>query len=162
MLKLYFKKMISVLGTVLVWFAVSAIFAKLCGLSQKPGTDYVAYSICLAASGVVTALLVGKIKLSDMQQRREYLTDTQFQKKKFLREIWNILKSKAFISELAAFATLLVPLMVYVCQFPENADMSLSRLILTSVVVITELTAAFALLDLLVSLIVRKLWMKGY
>lgn len=162
MLKLYFKKLISVLGTVLMWFAVSVIVGMVCGLVQKPGINYFAYSMCMVVSGVVTVLVVGKLKFSDMQQKREYLTETQFQKMKFLREILNILKSKAFISELAAFATLLVPLMVYVCQFPENADMSLSRLILTSVVVITELTAAFALLDLVVSLIVRKLWMKGY
>lgn len=162
MLKLYLKKLILVLGVILEWIAISAVIVMVCGFSRQPEINSFTYLMCMIASGVVTAVLVGVVKVKESRRKTEYLTATQLQQVKFWREILDIVKSKPFIAELLAFITWLVPLMVYVCQLPDIAVDTPDVLIKTSIFVIVVFTAAFALVDLVVSFFTRKLWMRGH
>lgn len=162
MVKLYFKKLILLLCTFLMWLAISVTLATVLGLADDVDVNYTAYSICMISSGVITAVLAGVVKARDNLSKIDYLTETELKKRPFGREVAGILKSKPFIAEVLGFATWLVPLMVYVCTFPENATLPLYQKALTSLLVVVVLTIVFALLDLAVTFTVRKIWMRKF
>lgn len=162
MVKLYFKKLMLLLCTFLMWLAISVTLATVFGLANDITINYTAYSICMISSGVITAVLAGVVKAKDSLSKVEYLTETELKKRPFGREIAGILKSKPFIAEILGFATILVPLMVYVCTFPENAALPLYKKILAALLVMAALTVVFVLLDLAVTFTVRKIWMRRF
>ncbi|MBO5746966.1 MAG: hypothetical protein J6S13_07770 [Clostridia bacterium] len=161
-MKLYLKKLLVLLGTFLMWLSITVAVCVVLGLSKEPTVDYTKYSVCVAICGVITAVLTGVVKFGDNTAKLNYVTETQLQRRSFWQELLSILKSKPFIAEVIAFATWLVPLLVYVCLFPENATLPLYKKILTSLFVITEFTLIFALVDLIVTFTVRKIWMKKH
>ncbi len=162
MLKLYFKKLLILLCTFLMWLAITVTLCTIFGLANKPQIDYGAYSLCMIACGVITAVLTGVVKVRDNVAKLEYLTGIQLKRLPFGREVLGILRSKHYIAEILAFLTWLVPLMVYICTFPENAAKPIHTLILTSLFVMAVFVLVFALLDLIVTFTVRKLWMRGH
>ncbi|MBO5913419.1 MAG: hypothetical protein J6Q76_08115 [Clostridia bacterium] len=161
MVKLYFKKLLLIFCLLLMWFAVSAFIATALGLGNDL-INYTAYALCMVASGVISTVAAGVIKARDLMTKVEYVTEALVNRPKFWGEVRRILKSKPFIAEALGFASWLVPLMVYVCCFPENAEKPLYQLILTSLLLITVLTFMFALFDLAVTFIVRKIWMRKF
>ncbi len=162
MLKLYFKKLLILLCTFLMWLAITVTLCTIFGLANQPQIDYGAYSLCMIAGGVITAVLTGVVKARDSVAKLEYLTEIQLQRLPFGREVFGVLRSRYYIAEALAFLTWLVPLMVYVCTFPENAAKPIHTLILTSVFVTLVFTVVFALFDLIVTFTVRKFWMRGH
>ena len=162
MVKLYFKKLILLLCTFLMWLAISVTLATVFGLANDIGINYAAYTLCMVAGVFITAVLVGIIKAKDSPSKIDYLTECELKHIGFFKEVSSILKSRPFIAEALGFASWLVPLMVYVCCFPENAEKPLYQLILTSLLLITVLTFMFALFDLTVTFIVRKIWMRKF
>ncbi len=161
-MKLYLKKLIVILGAFLMWLGITVAVCVVLGLADKPTVDYTKYSICMAVCGVVTAVLTGVVKFSDNTAKLDYIAETQLQKRTFWQEISSILKSKPFTAEILAFATWLVPLLVYICIFPENAVLPLYQKVITSLFVIMVFTLIFALIDVIVTFTVRKIWMKKY
>lgn len=161
MVKLYFKKLLLIFCLLLMWFAVSAFIATALGLGNDL-INYTAYALCMVASGVISTVAAGVIKARDLMTKVEYVTEALVNRPKFWGEVRRILKSKPFIAEVVGFATWLVPLLVYVCTFPENATKSLILLIGASLFIMVILTFVFAVLDLVVTFIVRKIWMRGY
>ncbi len=145
-----------------MWLAVSVFIATALGLANDTGINYTSYALCMAASGVITTVAAGVVKARDLSHKVEYVTEALVNRPTFWGEVRSILKSKPFIAELLGFATWLGPLMVYVCTSPENVSKPIGRLILTSLFVIVNFTAIFAFLDLLVTFIIRKIWMRGY
>lgn len=162
MIKLYFKKLLLILCLLLMWFAVSTFIATAFGLATNVGINYTAYALCMLASGVVSTVAAGFIKARDLSRKVEYVTEALVNRPTFWGDVRGILKSRPFIAELLGFATWLVPLLVYVCTFPENAAKPIGMLILTSLFVIVVFTAVFAFLNLLATFIVHKIWMKKY
>ena len=162
MVKLYFKKLLLIFCLLLMWFAVSAFIATAFGLANDTGINYTAYALCMAASSIISTVAAGVIKARDLMTKVEYVTEALVNRPKFWGEVRRILKSKPFIAEVLSFATILAPLMVYVCTFPENAALPLYQKILTSLLVTAELTAVFVLLDLAVTFTVRKIWMRRF
>ena len=144
-----------------MWFAVSAFIATALGLGNGL-INYTAYALCMVASGVISTVAAGVIKARDLMTKVEYVTEALVNRPKFWGEVRRILKSKPFIAEILGFATWLVPLLVYVCIFPENAALPLYQKALTSLLVIVVLTIVFALLDLAVTFTVRKIWIRKF
>ncbi len=161
-MKLYLKKLLVLLGTFLMWLGITVAVCVVLGLADEPTVDYTKYSICMTICGAVTVVLAGVVKFGDNTAKLDYVTETQLQKRSLWQEISSILKSKPFIAEILAFATWLVPLLVYICIFPENASLPLYQKVLTSLFVIAEFTLVFALVDLIVTFTVRKVWMKKH
>ena len=161
MVKLYFKKLLLILCLLLMWFAVSAFIATALGLGNDL-INYTAYALCMVASGVISTVAAGVIKARDLMTKVEYVTEALVNRPKFWGEVRRILKSKPFIAVVVGFATWLVPLLVYVCTFPENAALPLYQKALTSLLVIVVLTIVFALLDLAVTFTVRKIWIRKF
>ena len=162
MVKLYFKKLILVLCTFLMWLAISVALAMVFGLANDIGINYAAYTLCMVASTLIIAVLVGVIKVKDNLSKINYLTECELKHVSFFKEASSILKSTPFIAEVLGFASWLVPLMVYVCCFPENAEKPLYQLILTSLLVMVVLTFVFILFDIAITFIVRKIWMRKF
>ena len=144
-----------------MWFAVSAFIATALGLGNGL-INYTAYALCMVASGVISTVAAGVIKARDLMTKVEYVTEALVNRPKFWGEVRRILKSKPFIAEILGFATWLVPLLVYVCTFPENAALPLYQKALTSLLVIVVLTIVFALLDLAMTFTVRKIWIRKF
>ena len=144
-----------------MWFAVSAFIATALGLGNDL-INYTAYALCMVASGVISTVAAGVIKARDLMTKVEYVTEALVNRPKFWGEVRRILKSKPFIAEILGFATILAPLMVYVCTFPENATKSLILLIGASLFIMVILTFVFAVLDLVVTFIVRKIWIRKF
>ena len=126
MVKLYFKKLLLIFCLLLMWFAVSAFIATALGLGNDL-INYTAYALCMVASGVISTVAAGVIKARDLMTKVEYVTEALVNRPKFWGEVRRILKSKPFIAEILGFATILAPLMVYVCTFPENAALPLYK-----------------------------------
>lgn len=161
MVKLYFKKLLLIFCLLLMWFAVSAFIATALGLGNDL-INYTAYALCMVASGVISTVAAGVIKARDLMTKVEYVTEALVNRPKFWGEARRILKSKPFIAEILGFATILVPLMVYICTFPENAALPLYKKILAALLVMAALTVVFVLLDLAVTFTVRKIWMRKF
>ena len=156
-MKYLFKKIVKTLGKFIIWLFFSTFILFFNGVSTDSNNLF--FYIAMILGLIFTFIVIGGIKLKNKKNKRLYIDSNNFEKVGFFKEIFCILKTKDYIFDVIGFMVLVTPLMIYIAVTTNGPIMPR---IMATILCILIPTFLYAMLNIIVIFVVRKLWYRGY
>ena len=158
MVKLYFKKLLSMLFyialDVLIYYISYSILATIANFFEN---SIIRYGVLMGIPVVIICVIVCKRRIKNIEIKQCYLESINNTKPTFKTEIRYIFKFPHFLTELFSFATIVSPIVI-VLGIESNA--SFWKDIFAGSIVLSVIVGIFFVLDFISWVIVHTYWRK--